>query len=77
MPDRNTRLASFNSGPPPPDQPLQVLCEDNSGTYVPPFSCEWRDMKWINSTTSDPLQVEVVGWRPGGQQRASLRRNRR
>ena len=42
MATRERRLAEFNGhGEPPPDQPVQVLCEDHSGTYQLPFACRW------------------------------------
>jgi hypothetical protein len=40
MATRDHRLAEFNKGPPPPNNLLQVLTEDHSGTYVLPFPCE-------------------------------------
>ena len=46
MATRDHRLAEFNNGPPPPGQPLQLLCEDHNGTYLLPFRCEWRDGAW-------------------------------
>jgi hypothetical protein len=64
MVSRDARLAMFDSGPAPEGIAVEVLCEDSSGTYVPPFPCEWRDGSWINPTTGQALQVEVVGWRP-------------
>ena len=46
MATRERRLAEFNgNGEPPPDQPVQVLCEDHSGTYQLPFAVplgRWR-----------------------------------
>ena len=44
MATREKRLAQFDgNGEPPPDQPVQVLCEDHSGTYQLPFACRWID----------------------------------
>ena len=44
MATRERRLAEFDgSGEPPPDQPVQVLCEDHSGTYQLPFACRFVD----------------------------------
>ena len=38
MATRAQRLAEFNGdGDPPPNEPVQVLCEDKSGTYQLPF----------------------------------------
>ena len=46
MATRDYRLAEFSQEPPPPGLPLQLLCEDTSGTYLLPFSCEWREGGW-------------------------------
>ena len=43
MATREYRLAEFSQEAPPLGQPLQLLCEDKSGTYLLPFRCEWRD----------------------------------
>ena len=49
MATRERRLAEFNgNGEPPPDQPVQVLCEDHSGTYQLPFACRFVDGAWRN-----------------------------
>ena len=49
MATRERRLAEFNgNGDPPPDRPVQVLCEDHSGTYQLPFACRWVDGEWRN-----------------------------
>jgi hypothetical protein len=63
MATREHRLAEFNSGPPPPGQQLQLLCEDSSGTYLLPFKCEWRDGAWYAVEKTKPLEATVVGWR--------------
>ena len=65
MATRDYRLAAFNQGPPPPDQLLQVLCEDHNGTYLLPFRCEWRDGVWHNPKGPPPggIAATVVGWR--------------
>ena len=50
MATRERRLAEFNgNGEPPPDQPVQVLCEDHSGTYQLPFACRFIDGAWRNN----------------------------
>ena len=50
MATRERRLAEFNgNGEPPPDQPVQVLCEDHSGTYQLPFACRFVDGAWRNN----------------------------
>jgi hypothetical protein len=37
MATRDHRLAMFNDAPPPTNEPLKLLCEDNNGTYLLPF----------------------------------------
>ena len=64
MATREKRLAQFDgSGDPPPDQPVEVLCEDHSGTYQLPFACRWIDGHWHNDRTGGLLEATVVGWR--------------
>jgi hypothetical protein len=63
MATRDERLAMFNDGPPPPGRKLQLLAEDNNGTYVLPFACEWLDDAWRNASSKKILEVNVVGWR--------------
>ena len=40
-----------------------MLAEDNSGTYLLPFRCEWRDGAWYAAEKTKPLEAKVVGWR--------------
>ena len=40
MATRQYRLNEFDQGAPPYDQPLELLCEDNRGTYVLPYRCD-------------------------------------
>ena len=64
MATREKRLAEFNGeGEPPPDQPVQVLCEDHSGTYQLPFACRFIDGAWRNHESGGPVEATVVGWR--------------
>jgi hypothetical protein len=64
MATRERRLAEFNgNGEPAPDQPVQVLCEDHSGTYQLPFPCRFIDGEWRNHVSGDTVQATVVGWR--------------
>jgi hypothetical protein len=64
MATRERRLAEFNgNGEPPPDQPVQVLCEDHSGTYQLPFACRWVDGEWRNEQSGGIVEATVVGWR--------------
>jgi hypothetical protein len=62
MATRHHRLNEFNGGP-PPDYPVQVLCEDHNGTYLLPYPCQWRDGVWRNSANSEAIEANVVGWR--------------
>jgi hypothetical protein len=64
MATREKRLAQFDGeGEPPPDLPVQVLCEDKSGTYELPFACRFVDGAWRNDESGGALEVNVVGWR--------------
>jgi hypothetical protein len=63
MATRERRLAQFNEGEPPPDLPVQVLCEDHSGTYQLPFPCRWVDGAWRNHESGSTVEATVVGWR--------------
>jgi hypothetical protein len=69
MTDDDKLLSKFGTGSPPPNEPLQLLCRDESGLYVLPLKCEWRHGNWIIVKTSKALQVNVVGWRPAGMAR--------
>ena len=61
---RQRRIDEFgHEGAPPPGLQMQLLCQDNSGTYVVPFPCIYMDGRWINARTSEPIDAEVVGWR--------------
>jgi hypothetical protein len=64
MATREKRLAQFDgSGEPPPNRPVEVLCEDHSGTYQLPFACRWIEGQWRNDRTGGALEATVVGWR--------------
>jgi hypothetical protein len=64
MATRERRLAEFNGeGAPPPDQPVQVLCEDHSGTYQLPFACRFVNGAWLNDESGRLLEATVIGWR--------------
>jgi hypothetical protein len=64
MATREKRLAQFDgNGEPPPDRPVEVLCEDHSGTYQLPFACRWIEGQWRNDRTGGALEATVVGWR--------------
>jgi hypothetical protein len=64
MATRERRLAEFNgAGEPPRGLPVQVLCEDQSGTYQLPFACHYADGIWRNHESGGELEATVVGWR--------------
>lgn len=64
MATRERRLAEFDgAGEPPPGLPVQVLCEDQSGTYQLPFACSYLDGRWRNHESGGALEATVVGWR--------------
>ena len=57
MATRERRLAEFDgNGEPPADVPVQVLCEDHSGTYQLPFVCRWVDGEWRNAELETPRE---------------------
>ena len=64
MATRERRLAQFDgNGEPPPDQPVEVLCEDHSGTYQLPFACRWVDGEWRNVESGGIVEATVIAWR--------------
>ncbi len=65
MATRERRLAEFDgAGEPPPGLPVEVLCEDHSGTYQLPFACRYVDGKWHNSESEGTVvEATVIGWR--------------
>ena len=76
MATRERRLAEFNgNGEPPPDQPVQVLCEDHSGTYQLPFACRFVDGAWRNNDSGGAVEATVVGWRLPAAPRSSSARS--
>jgi hypothetical protein len=50
-------------GEPPTGEAVELLCEDNVGTYVIPFPCQWADGVWRNLTSGEQIEARVVGWR--------------
>ena len=46
MATREARLAEFSQASPKENRPLQILCEDKSGTYIIPYPCLWSDGAW-------------------------------
>jgi hypothetical protein len=64
MATRERRLAEFDGeGEPPPGLPVQVLCEDHSGTYQLPFTCRYVDGRWRNGESGHTVEATVIGWR--------------
>jgi hypothetical protein len=64
MATRERRLAEFDgAGVPPPGMPVQVLCEDHSGTYQLPCRCHFLDGRWHNHESGGPVEATVVAWR--------------
>ncbi|MSO67032.1 MAG: hypothetical protein EXQ82_04290 [Pseudolabrys sp.] len=63
MATRHHRISEFDQGSPPSDQPLELLCEDHSGTYLLPYLCHWSDGVWCNSTIGTAIAGKVIGWR--------------
>ena len=64
MATRHHRIAEFNTGDPPSGQPLEILCEDHNGTYVPRFACLWINGAWVGP--SGPLKRRCWGGESGG-----------
>jgi hypothetical protein len=62
MATHDYRISEFNAGTPPDDQPVQLLCEDHSGTYTLPFACRWVDGSWFGPR-NDRIEATVLGWR--------------
>ena len=57
MVTRQDRLNDFTvEGVPPTDQPMEVLCEDKSGTYALPYACRWAD--GLGSTATVGVAIE-------------------
>ena len=64
MATRERRLAEFDSeGAPPAGEQMELLCQDNSGTYRLPFPCIYIEGRWTNARTGEIIDAEVVGWR--------------
>jgi hypothetical protein len=63
MATREARLAEFSRGTPKENRPLQILCEDNSGTYLIPYLCQWSDGAWRKVGSAKTIEATVIGWR--------------
>jgi len=70
MAARQERIDAFShDGTPPPDEPLELLCEDHVGTYVIPFLCRWRNGAWYSLATDKRIVATVLGWRAPDENR--------
>ena len=75
MATREKRLAQFDgNGEPSPEQCVEVLCEDHSGTYQLPFACRFVDGQWRNHATGGALEANVIAWRKPRDKDAGLAR---
>ncbi|WP_314947323.1 hypothetical protein [Bradyrhizobium cosmicum] len=64
MATRDRRLAEFDgAGEPPAGLPVEVLCEDHSGTYQLPFACRYVEGRWQNDAAGVAVEATVIGWR--------------
>jgi hypothetical protein len=64
MATREKRLAQFDgNGEPPPNEIVEVLCEDQSGTYKLPFACRFIDGHWLNDESGGTVEATVIAWR--------------
>ena len=43
--------------------PVEVLCEDHSGTYQLPFACRYVEGRWQNDAAGVAVEATVIGWR--------------
>ena len=64
MATREKRLAQFDgNGEPSPEQRVEVLCEDHSGTYQLPFACRYVEGRSQNHAAGVAVEATVIGWR--------------
>ena len=64
MVTRAVRIAQFATDKEPEsDSTLELLCEDHNGTYPLPFPCRRVGGEWLNQTTGQIIEAEIVGWR--------------
>ena len=63
MATREARLAEFSQGIPKENRPLQILCEDQRGTYIIPYLCQWSDGAWRKVGSTKTIEATVIGWR--------------
>ena len=65
MATREARLAEFSQATPKENRPLQILCEDKSGTYLIPYLCQWSDGAWRKVGSDKNIEATVTGLRHG------------
>jgi hypothetical protein len=63
MANRQHRLSEFDQGAPPSNQPLEILCEDDCGTYLLPYRCQFVDGEWRTLERNTAITAKVLGWR--------------
>jgi hypothetical protein len=63
MATRIERLSGFSTEAALEDTPVELLCEDNRGTYVLPYPCVRSGAVWRNAATTDRILADVIGWR--------------
>src|SRR5262249_62053751 len=63
MATREACLIEFSQGIPNENRPLQVLCEDQFGTYIIPYLCQWSDGAWRKVGSAKAIEATVIGWR--------------
>ena len=63
MATRQYRINEFEQGAPLTGLPVELLCEDTRGTFVLPFSCQWKDGGLHNEKTGAAIEADVLGWR--------------
>jgi hypothetical protein len=64
VPRCDLKLHMFQREAPPLNEELLLLCEDEHGTYLLPFACNWREGAWYKATRDgEPLTIKVIGWR--------------
>jgi hypothetical protein len=69
MTTRLERLGQFQQSMPPEGKPLELLCEDGSGTYLVPYNCEYSSGAYRKLGGANPLTAKVVGWKIAPQWR--------
>lgn len=54
---------SWSYNRPPRDRRLQVMIEDDKGSYVIPFNVMFDGYNFVNMQTKETLEVDVKAWR--------------